>query len=138
MQLQRTASSAILGAVVSIMTGFVPAVSFVAPLLGGIVAEYVYRNGLRDGAGAGALMGVFLAILGVVSQILGPVLPAFPAAVVLGLWARGFGLGMLSSTVQSSSRALSCSCSSGHFAELFVEYSPGSERSNLKRLSGNT
>ncbi|WP_435073736.1 DUF5518 domain-containing protein [Halorubrum sp. HHNYT27] len=97
MQFQRAASSAILGAIVSIVSGFLPYVSFLAPLLGGIVAGYVYHAGLRDGAGAGALMGVFLALLGVVLQILGPVLPAFPAAVVLGPWARGFGLGMLNS-----------------------------------------
>jgi predicted PurR-regulated permease PerM len=99
MDLQRAASSAILGALVSIVAGFLPFVSFVAPLLGGVVAGYVYRDGLRDGAGAGALMGVFLAAFGVILQILGPVLPAFPAAVVLGPWARGFGLGMLSSIV---------------------------------------
>lgn len=99
MQFQRAAHSAILGAVVSIIAGFLPFVSFVAPLLGGIVAGYVHRTGLRDGAGAGALMGVFLAILGVVLQILAPVLPAFPAAVVLGPWARAFGLGMLNSIV---------------------------------------
>lgn len=95
MQLQRAASSAILGAVVSIVAGFLPFVSFIAPLLGGIVAGYLHRAGLRDGAGAGALMGVFLAILGVILQILGPILPAFPVAVVLGPWARGFGLGMV-------------------------------------------
>jgi predicted PurR-regulated permease PerM len=99
MDLQRAASSAILGALVSIVAGFLPFVSFVAPLLGGAVAGYVYRAGLRDGAGAGALMGVFLAALGVILQILGPVLPAFPAAVVLGPWARGFGLGMLNGIV---------------------------------------
>lgn len=97
MELQRAASSAILGAVVSVVAGFLPFVSFIAPLLGGIVAGYVYRGGLRDGAGAGALMGVFLAFLGVILQVLGPVLPAFPVAVVLGPWARGFGLGMLNS-----------------------------------------
>jgi predicted PurR-regulated permease PerM len=97
MQLQRAASSAILGAVVSIVAGFLPFVSFIAPLLGGVVAGYVYRDGLRDGAGAGALMGIFLAILGVFLQVLGPILPAFPVAVVLGPWARGFGLGMLDS-----------------------------------------
>jgi hypothetical protein len=44
-------------------------------------------------------MGVFLAILGVILQGLGPILPAFPVAVVLGPWARGFGLGMLDSIV---------------------------------------
>jgi predicted PurR-regulated permease PerM len=99
MQLQRAASSAVLGAVVSIVAGFLPFVSFIAPLLGGIVAGYLHRAGLRDGAGAGALMGVFLAILGVILQVLGPILPAFPAAVVLGPWARGFGLGMLDSIV---------------------------------------
>lgn len=97
MQLLRAASSATLGAAVSIVAGFLPFVSFVAPLLGGIVAGYVYRDGLRDGAGAGALMGVVLAVLGVILQVLGPVLPAFPAAVVLGPWARAFGLGMLGS-----------------------------------------
>lgn len=99
MELQRAAGSAVLGAVVSIVAGFLPFVSFVAPLLGGIVAGYSQRAGPRDGAGTGALMGVFLAILGVVLQLLGPVLPAFPAAVVLGPWARGFGLGMLDSIV---------------------------------------
>jgi MFS family permease len=99
MQIQRAAGSALLGAVVSIVAGFLPFVSFVAPLLGGGVAGYLHRAGLRDGAGAGALMGVFLALLGVVLQILSPVLPAFPAAVVLGPWARGFGLGMLNSIV---------------------------------------
>jgi hypothetical protein len=99
MQLQRAASSAILGALVSIVAGFLPFVSFIAPLLGGIVAGYLHRAGLRDGAGAGALMGVFLAILGVILQGLGPILPAFPVAVVLGPWARGFGLGMLDSIV---------------------------------------
>ena len=99
MQLQRAASSAVLGAVVSIVAGFLPFVSFIAPLLGGIVAGYLHRAGLRDGAGAGALMGVFLAILGVILQVLGPIPPAFPAAVVLGPWARGFGLGMLDSIV---------------------------------------
>jgi hypothetical protein len=97
MQAQRVASSALLGAVVSIVAGFLPFVSFVAPLLGGIVAGYVHRAGLRDGATAGAVMGVFLTILGVVLQVLGPVLPAVPVAVVLGPWARGFGLGVVSS-----------------------------------------
>jgi len=99
MKLQRAAGSALLGAVVSIIAGFLPFVSFVAPLLGGGVAGFTQRAGLREGAGAGALMGLFLALLGVVLQILGPVLPAFPAAVVLGPWARGFGLGMLDSIV---------------------------------------
>ncbi|WP_096390741.1 DUF5518 domain-containing protein [Halopenitus persicus] len=99
MQTQRATGSVLLGAVVSIIAGFLPFVSFVAPLLGGGVAGYFHRTGLREGAGAGALMGVFLSLLGVVLQILGPVLPAFPAAVVLGPWARGFGLGMLDSIV---------------------------------------
>ena len=99
MDLQRAASSAILGALVSIVAGFLPFVSFVAPLLGGGVAGFIQRAGPRDGAGAGALMGVFLTVLGVPIQILGPVLPAFPAAVVLGPWARGFGLGMLDSII---------------------------------------
>jgi len=99
MDSKRAGIGAILGAVVSIIGGFLPFVSFVAPLLGGSVAGYIQRAGSRDGAGAGALMGVFLAVLGVVLQILGPVLPAFPAAVVLGPWARGFGLGMLNGIV---------------------------------------
>lgn len=85
--------------VVSIIAGFLPFVSFVAPLLGGAVAGYLQRSGMREGAGIGALMGGFLAILGAVLQILGSVLPAFPVAVVLGPWARGFGLGMLDSIV---------------------------------------
>jgi len=99
MQIQRAARSALLGAVVSIIAGFLPFVSFIAPLLGGGVAGYFHRAGLGEGARAGALMGVLLALLGVVLQILGPALPAFPAAVVLGPWARGFGLGMLNSIV---------------------------------------
>ncbi|NHN49235.1 DUF5518 domain-containing protein [Halostella sp. JP-L12] len=61
-----------LGAVVSIVAGFLPFVSFVAPLLGGVVAGDVYHAGLRDGVGAGALTGVFLAALGILLQILGP------------------------------------------------------------------
>lgn len=99
MDSKRAGIGAILGAVVSIIAGFLPFVSFVAPLLGGGVAGYIQRAGSRDGAGSGALMGVFLAVLGVVLQLLAPVLPAFPAAVVLGPWARGFGLGMLNGIV---------------------------------------
>lgn len=99
MQSQRAASSAIIGAIVSIVAGFLPFVSFVAPLLGGVVAGYVYRTDLRDGVVVGALMGVVLAALGVVLQVLGSVLPAIPAAVVLGPWARAFGLGMMDSIV---------------------------------------
>ena len=99
MDSKRAGIGAILGAAVSIIAGFLPFVSFVAPLLGGGVAGYIQRAGSRDGAGAGALMGVFLAVLGVVLQLLAPVLPAFPAAVVLGPWARGFGLGMLNGIV---------------------------------------
>lgn len=68
------------------------------PLLGGGVAGYVQRAGPRDGAGAGVFVGVYLAALGAVLGILGPLLPAFPAAVVLGPWARGFGLGLLGET----------------------------------------
>lgn len=99
MDIKRAGIGAVLGAIVSIIAGFLPFVSFVAPLLGGGVAGFIQRAGPRDGAGAGALMGVFLAILGILLQILGPVLPAFPAAVVLGPWARGFGLGMLDSII---------------------------------------
>jgi hypothetical protein len=97
MQSRRAARSALLGAVVSIVAGFLPLVSFVAPVLGGIAAGYVHRDGLRNGAGAGAVMGVFLAGLGAALLLLGPVLPAVPVAVVLGPWARGFGLGLLQS-----------------------------------------
>lgn len=97
MNIQRAAGSALLGAVVSIIAGFLPFVSFVAPLLGGGVAGYTNRAGSREGAGTGGLMGVFLAVLGIVLQISSPVLPAFPVAVVLGPWARGFGLGMMDS-----------------------------------------
>lgn len=99
MESKRAGAGAILGAIVSIIAGFLPFVSFVGPLLGGGVAGYLQRAGPRDGAGAGALMGVFLAVFGVVLQILAPVLPAFPAAVVLGPWARGFGMGMLDGIV---------------------------------------
>lgn len=99
MQTHQAVRSALLGAIISIVAGFLPFVSIVAPLLGGVVAGYINRTGLRDGAGAGALMGVFLAVLGVVLYILSPVLPAFPAAVILGPWARAFGLGMLDSIV---------------------------------------
>jgi transcription initiation factor TFIIB len=48
MQSQRAAKNALIGAVVSIVTGFLPFVSFVAPLLGGGVAGYTQRAGLRD------------------------------------------------------------------------------------------
>lgn len=99
MHTQRAVNSAILGVIVSIVAGFLPFVSFVGPLLGGVVAGYVYRTDLRDGGVVGALMGVFLAALGVVLQVFGSVLPAIPAAVVLGPWARAFGLGMLDSIV---------------------------------------
>lgn len=99
MDSRRAGIGAVGGAVVSIICGFLPFVSFVAPLLGGIVAGYLQRAGLRDGAGAGALMGGILTVLGVVLYLLSPILPSFPAAVVLGPWARGFGLGMVDSFV---------------------------------------
>lgn len=99
MDLQRAVISAVGGGIVSIIAGFIPFVSFMGPLLGGCVAGYIQRSGPREGAGAGALMGVLLAIIGVILQLAGPVLPAFPAAVVLGPWARAFGLGMLNGIV---------------------------------------
>jgi hypothetical protein len=99
MDYERAGVSAVAGAVVSIVAGFLPFVTFVAPLLGGVVAGYLQRAGPRDGAAAGAIMGGLLALLGVVLQLLSPVLPAFPAAVVLGPWARAFGLGLLGGIV---------------------------------------
>lgn len=97
MDLRRTVISAAAGAVVSIVAGFLPFIAFVAPLLGGAVAGYLQRAGLRGGAVVGALMGGILAVLGVVFTVLSPVLPAFPAAVVFGPWARGFGGRLLNS-----------------------------------------
>lgn len=94
MDTQRTGIGVLVGALVSIVAGFLPFVSLVAPLLGGAVAGYLQREGYRAGATAGALMGVLLAALGVVGQLLSTVLPPFPAAVILGPWARGFGLGL--------------------------------------------
>ncbi|MGM0398975.1 MAG: DUF5518 domain-containing protein [Halobacteriota archaeon] len=94
MDTRRTGIAVFVGALVSIVAGFLPFVSFVAPLLGGAVAGYLQRSGWRDGAAAGALMGVALAVIGVLGQALSSVLPPFPAAVILGPWARGFGLGL--------------------------------------------
>lgn len=94
MDRQRTAVSVLVGALVSIVAGFLPILSFGAPLLGGSVAGYLQRSGLREGASTGALMGVFLAILGVIAHLLGSLLPPLPIAVLLGPWARGFGLGI--------------------------------------------
>ncbi|UWG47905.1 Zn-ribbon domain containing protein [Halanaeroarchaeum sp. HSR-CO] len=94
MDTRRTGIAVLLGALVSIVAGFLPFVSFVAPLLGGAVAGYLQRSGWRDGATAGGLMGVVLAVIGVLGQALSSVLPPFPAAVILGPWARGFGLGL--------------------------------------------
>ncbi|MFW6002842.1 MAG: DUF5518 domain-containing protein [Halanaeroarchaeum sp.] len=94
METRRTGIAVLSGAVVTIVAGLFPFVSFVAPLLGGAVAGYVQQSGLRDGAVAGALMGAFLAVLGVVGHLLSSVLPPYPAAVILGPWARGFGLAL--------------------------------------------
>jgi hypothetical protein len=101
MDRSRTAVGVGLGVLVSVVGGFLPFVSLVAPLLGGGVAGALQRAGLRAGARAGALVGGVLAALGVVLSALGPFLPAIPAAVVLGPWARAFGLGLLDSAAAS-------------------------------------
>ncbi len=101
MALQAMGRSSALGAVVSIVAGALPFVSFIAPLLGGIVAGSLLRSGPRDGLSAGALMGGILGLLGAALYMLSPILPAIPAGVVLGPWARGFGLGLLGGPVAS-------------------------------------
>ena len=88
----RTFVNASLGAIVTIVAGLVPVVSFVAPLLGGAIAGFLQREGPRGGVAVGAATGLMLTGLSVALVALAAVVPAMPAAALMGPWARGVGL----------------------------------------------
>jgi hypothetical protein len=115
---QSTAISALIGAVVTVVTSFVP----FSPIVGGAVAAYLRRGGRREGARVGAISGLIAAIP--IVLILGLIFGGLSIATIVDRAVGGFLLfaGLLViSTVLVAGIVAGLSAFGGYLAAVLLE-----------------